>query len=348
MTLSTSIEISDFGTSPYGDNAQLFTLKRQGGLTVSITNFGGITTEIKVPDNEGNNLDVVLGFNTIDEYVNENIYAGAIVGRIAGRVTGSRYVAEGKTYQLSNNYADYHVHGGNKGLDKRLWRAEVIMFENDNALQLSYFSPDGEEGYHGNVNVTVLFRLTNEGGLRMNFEATTDKPTPLCLTNHSYFNLSGAATAIDHIIQIDADSVIEVSEMLLPTGNIKAVEINGNDFRTAAPLGERLPFLYLNHGDNYLLENNDGSFKKVARISSGDGKRNMLVFTSAPNLQLYTGVGLNTGTLGKMGLPYKKYAGICLECQGFSDAVNHKGFKSIILQPGEIYKQSTEYRFGEG
>jgi len=347
MSVDTIIEQSDFGSTLYGDKAQLFTLQRKGGLIACITNFGGIITQLQVPDKQNNYFDVVLGFNSIDEYIRENIYAGAIVGRISGRVTGSGYTVDEKAHSLTNNYADYHVHGGTRGFDKQLWKAEIIKSENDdNVLQLSYFSADGEEGYPGNVNVTVVYSLTKEGGLRIDFKATTDKATPISLTNHSYFNLSGEATTEGHIIQIDADRVIEVNEMLLPTGNIQAVEKTSNDFRDAALLRERLPLLFLQHGDNYLLQNN-GSFNKVARISSGDGKRNIQVFTTAPNLQFYTGAELNTTALGKKGLQYKKYAGICFECQGFSDAMNHKGFKSILLEPGDIFEQSTEYRFGE-
>lgn len=342
MSFRTQIEISEFGNSPSGVPAQLFTLKREGGIMTKITNFGGIVTELHVPDKEGQYMDVVLGFKDIYTYVKENIYAGAIVGRIAGRVTKGLCPVDGTIHQLSINSDDYHVHGGIIGLDKRLWRAEIIEYNDDNALKLQYLSHDGEEGYPGNVDITVFYSLTREGGLRIDFTAVTDKATPLCLTNHSYFNLSGEKEVANHIIQIESSQFVEVDNRLISEGKKKKVIKEINSFKKQTRLGDRLMLLHKYHGDNYIL-NNHGKIRRVALAYCG--KRSMEVFTNASNLQFYTGVGLNTRSDGKNGTPYNKFAGLCFECQRFSDALNHPDFNSIIVNPGDIYSQTVEYRF---
>lgn len=346
MTFHNKIKVSGFGKLPLGEEAKLFTIKR-GSITAKITNFGGIITELHIPDRNGNIADVVLGFKNIEAYLKENIYAGAIVGRIAGRLSNAEFIIDKTIYKVTKNERNHHVHGGHKGFDKRLWEAEIIKIGDYEALKLYYFSEDGEEGYPGNLKVSIIYSIDDDNGLKMEYHATTDKATPLSLTNHSYFNLAGEGNGdiLNHLIKIDADYTVEVDENLLPTGKILPVINNVNNLKEEKLVKDIVSKVYLEHGDNYLVNTDEAVIKEVATIKESDSGRIMKVFSSAPNLQFYSGIGLNTLSKGKSGTKYSKFAGMCLECQGFSDALKHNNFESIILHANSVFHQTVIYRF---
>ncbi len=348
MPKNCQIKKSIFGTAPNGEKVFLYTLTGNNGLIAKIISLGGILKELHVPDNNGNYANVVLGFDNIAAYLEENIYAGAIVGRIAGRLTKGKLKIGEKTYRLPQNEGETHLHGGVKGLDKRLWEALIVQTIDGEALKLSYHSPDGEEGYPGNLDITVTYSLTPENGIRIDFEARTDKPTALCPTNHTYFNLAGEGIGniCNHIVRIASDLIVEVGQDFLPTGNFKDVTFGINDFREPAPIAQVLQRdSQQAHGDFYILKDSNGILRKVASVDEPKNGRLMEVFTNTLGLQFYTGSFLGTKAKGKSGAAYGKYAGVCLECQRFPNAQNHAGLKSIILVPEERFYQSTEYRF---
>ena len=349
MNLKCTIEKSYFGLTPTGNPVYEYTLKHKNGLLAKVINFGGILTELNVADRYGNHSNVVLGFQDVKSYLKENIYAGAIVGRIAGRLAKGKYRFKDKEYQLTQNEGETHLHGGAKGLDKRIWNAKIVMIDDCEVLELKYFSREGEEGYPGNLNIKVTYSLTDKKGIRIDYEAESDKLCPVCLTNHTYFNLlgEGVRNISNHRIQINSDAVIEVGENYLPTGKIKKVDAHYNDFRkpdfltkmTKSTLDKN------SHGALYILKNNGKDVIRVASVLEPESGRIMKVFTNTPYMQLYTGLFLNTKSLGRSGNTYGKFSGFCMECQGFSDAPNHEIFNPIWLLPGENFRQSTEYRF---
>lgn len=349
MVSKCKINKAEFGFAPGNGKTYCFTLSRDGGLLAKVINFGAIITELHVPDSKGDYADVVLGFNNIETYLTENIYAGAIVGRIAGRLSKGRFSHDGKTYQLTQNEKTNHLHGGTIGLDKRIWEPEILNIGEDEALKLTYHSPHGEEGYPGNLSISVIYSLTPDNGLRIDIEAITDKATPFCPTNHTYFNLSGEAsgTTENHLLQIDSDLVVEISENFLPSGKINKVTPLENDFRKLAYLADRLEKLHQSHGDLYLLKKTGDSPVKVAEVRDTHSGRRMEVYTNSTCLQLYTGVGLDTNTPGKSGKKYNKFFGICLECQEIADAPNHRNFKPNFINPEDKFHQITEYRFSK-
>lgn len=339
---SVSVNQSDFGKLPNGESAILYVLTKQGGITASITNFGGIVTSILVSDKQMNDRNVVLGFKTIEEYLDANIYAGSLVGRVAGRVKNARCSIDGEIFHLSQNEGNHHVHGGFCGLDKKLWHSQI----HDDGLTLTCSLIDGEEWYPGNVDITVYYSLTENNGLKIDFQAVTDRPTPVTLTGHSYFNLGGegSGTALDHRLKIDASHFIPFDANFHTFGQIRPV-FGSNDFRVNAPLSDRIAGLSQQHGDFYKLKSTSlGEPKEVAALYCDHSGIMMRVFTDSPYLQLYTGVGLNAKD-GEGRKKYSDFDGICLECQNFSEGFNYPHLGTNILRPGEIYHQTIEYRF---
>jgi len=348
MNSKNTIEISNFGTSLSGEVVKLFTIKTKKGLIASITDFGGIVTKLLIFDREENLVDIVLGFNDIETYLEENIYAGAIVGRIAGRLAKGQVVIDGEVCQLTLNEGENHLHGGHIGFDKRIWHTEIIEKDGEKSLKLTYLSPDGEEGFPGNLNTSVIYSLTDEKGLEISYEAHTDKTTPLCLTNHIYFNLEGensGRSVLNHELQIEADVFIETNKKMMPTGKILPVSFEENDFRESRLVGEIFKEELMENGDNYLLHKKRSEINNVAVIKNNATGIQMKIFTTTTNLQIYPGTWLQTKKPGKSGFHYKKYGGICFECQGFSDAMSHKGFESILLEPNEKFEQVVAYKF---
>jgi len=317
-----------------------YTLTNSHGFEVSVTNYGGAVTSLKAPDRDGNFGEIVLGFETLDEYVRCPRYFGALIGRHANRIARGCFTLDGVEYQLPCNNGANHLHGGFKGFDKRVWDVR----ESDKALHLSYFSKDGEEGYPGNVTAFVDYTLL-DNELRIDYSATTDRDTIVNLTNHSYFNLRGAGTILDHELTLNADHYTPVSEALIPTGGIKAVAGTPMDFRRGKAIGSELQNVPGGYDHNFVLNNADGSLRPGARLYEPVTGRVLEIFTTEPGMQFYSGNFLDGSLIGRNGVAYELYTGLCLEPQHFPDAPNHSNFPSTILHPGEEYTHTSLYRF---
>ena len=320
-------------------NGFVYTLTNSLGFEVSITNYGGAITSLKTPDRDGNFGDIVLGFETLEEYVRNPRYFGALIGRHANRIARGRFSLDGVEYQLPCNNGVNHLHGGFKGFDKRDW----TIREDENSLHLTYFSKDGEEGYPGNLNAFVDYTLL-DNELHVDYRATTDRDTIVNLTNHSYFNLRGVGTILDHELTMNADYFTPVSKDLIPTGEIKSVEGTPMDFRNSKAIVTDLDAAR-GYDHNFVLNNYDGSMKSALRLYDPSTGRILEVLTTQPGMQFYSGNFLDGSLVGKNSFVYEKYTGLCLEPQHFPDAPNHSNFPSTVLRPGEEYKQSTIYRF---
>lgn len=339
------IAIKEYGTMDDGSAVQLFTMKNENGMEVSITNYGGIVTSIKAPDSEGNVENVVLGFDDLEQYKEGHPFFGAITGRYANRIAAGRFELDGEAYELATNDGENHLHGGTEGFDKKLWDYEVN--EEENSVTLSYLSPDGEEGYPGNLNVEVIYTLTEENELQIDYRATTDKPTVVNLTNHSYFNLSGDPSRgiLDHLLTIHADRYTPVDEGLIPTGELRPVEGTPFDFRTAEYVGARIDSIPPGYDHNFVLNNPDEGIRKITTVKHEESGRIMEVYTDQPGVQLYTGNFLDGSLTDRKGRPIEQYAALCLETQHFPDSPNKPRFPSAVLNEDETYKTTTIYRF---
>jgi aldose 1-epimerase len=343
------IKVCHFGNLPNGENVEEYTLTNTHGLTLKILTYGGIINELHVPDRHGITADVVLGFNNLAGYLGPHPYFGAIVGRVAGRITRGRFTLDGRNYRLVINNPPNHLHGGAVGFDKRLWKAQtVVTAENVPGMRLTYRSPHSEEGYPGNVDAAVTYSLTDADEVVIHYEAVTDQATPLSLTNHSYFNLAGEGngTIEDHILQVASSEIAQTDEQLTLLGVRVPVVGKANDFNRPKRLGDAIPFLLKNHGDLYLLPPPARkSLVRVARVEEPASDRVMEVLTTEDCLQVYTSVFLDGSLVGKSGRAYAKFGGLALECEGYPDGVNHPGMGDIILRPGETYQHTTIYRF---
>ncbi len=347
--MKASVQKSDFGKLPDGTAVDLYTLTNAKGMKVKITNYGGIITEAHVPDKNGKFADVVLGFDNLKPYVDGHPYFGCITGRVANRIAKGKFQLDGKQYTLATNNGPNHLHGGNKGFDKAVWKAKEIKHDTGVGLQLDHTSPDGDEGYPGNLKVTVTYVLTDENELSITYGATTDKPTPVNLTNHSYFNLAGhgAGTILDHELTLVADRYTPVDDTSIPTGEIKSVEKTPLDFSAPTRIGARIGELKGEPGgyDHNLVIRERQEAPFCAYLRDPKSGRAMWMATTEPAVQLYTGNYLDGKLKGKGGAVYHKHTGLCLEAQHYPDAVNHPKFPPIILRPGETYKQETVYAF---
>lgn len=317
-----------------------YRLTNSHGVEVSITNYGGTVTSIKVPDRNGVFGDVVLGYDTIDEYMRNPHYLGALIGRHANRIARGKFTLNGVEYQLAQNNGANHLHGGNHGFDKKVWS---VTGATQNVLRLRYFSEDGEENYPGNLTVEVDYSLNDENELRIEYQATSDKDTIVNLTNHSYFNLAGSGNILGHELILHADAFTPVSDDLTPTGEILPVENTVMDFRTARPITSG------GYDHNFVLRDWDhGSIRPVARLREPLSGRVMEVLTTEPGIQFYSGNFFDGSVKGKGGVALEKYAGLCLETQHFPDAPNHPNFPTTVLRAGAQYQQTTIYRFTTG
>lgn len=340
---------ADFGCLPTGGAVDVCTLSNRNGITAKIITYGGIVTELHVPDRNGKTADVVLGFSNLDGYLGKHPYFGAIVGRVAGRITRGKFNLDGQTFSLAINDPPNHLHGGVTGFDKRLWTAFPFTTEAGHpALKLTYHSPDGEEGYPGNVDVAVIYSLTDENELVINTEATTDRATPLSLTHHSYFNLSGEGSGGigDHRVRIFSDAILPFDKDLTLLGTRRPVAGLAADLNTPRRIADVLPGLLHQHGDCYLVRRKKpGEFVPAARVEDPASGRVMEVFTDETCLQFYTAAQFDGTIIGKSGRPYPKFSAFCLECEGYPDGANHPGIDDIILRPGHIQRRTTAYRF---
>ena len=337
-----------FGKLSDGRTVHLFYLKNSKGMEVDIIEYGGIVTKLIVPDRKGKFGDIVLGFDKLEDYVKKSPYFGAIVGRYANRINRGIFFIDGKKYQLSINDGRNHLHGGKKGFDKVLWKGRSFSKDNGVGVELSYLSKDGEEGYPGNLNVKVIYFLDNENKLTITYRATTDKPTPVNLSNHSYFNLKGAGNGdiLGHFLTINADKYTEVNSELIPTGKLLAVAGTPFDFRTPHKIGERIDKVKGGYDHNFVLnkkKENELSF--AVKLEDPESGRIMEIYTTQPGIQFYSGNFLDGTIVGKYGKRYYKHYALCLEPQHFPDSPNHKNFPDAILRPGKEYFQKTVYIF---
>lgn len=329
-----------------------YTISNDSGVTVAILNYGAIISSLKVPDRRGETADVVLGYDTLQEYIEDDLYIGSLVGRYANRINGGLFHLEEIPYQLTCNNPGLHLHGGKKGFNKKIWEAETIQEERGPGLKLSLLSPDGDQGYPGNLRVGVSYLLTDDNELVIDYEAETDKPTVVNLTQHSYFNLAGQGDIAGHYIEINGSEYTPVGSELIPTGELATVEGSPFDFRTRRPIG-----LAMAKGDmkkkagegfdhNYVLDTLGDVGKVAASLYHEESGRTMEVSTTKPGMQFYTGNFLTGRQKGRGGVPFFKHAALCLETQYYPDSPNQPTFPSPLLVPGDIYRHTTIYRFG--
>jgi aldose 1-epimerase len=332
-----------------GEPIDLYTLTNKNGVTVKISNYGGTVTSIVTPDKDGKKASVVLGFDKVDKYVAGVPFFGALIGRYGNRIAGGKFTLDGKTYTLAQNDGKNSLHGGKKGFDKVIWSAEPTA-DSVAALTLVYVSKDGEEGYPGNLKVTVRYTLTDADELKINYEAATNKATPINLTNHSYFNLSGDHnnTILDEELQIDADKYTPVDATLIPTGALTPVKGTPFDFTKPTKIGAHIKEVKstpVGYDHNFVLNNSDTSLHQAAVVYDARSGRQMEVLTTQPAVQFYTGNFLDGKIIADDGKPINQYTALCLETQHYPDSPNQASFPNTILKPGEIFKSTTIYKF---
>ncbi len=348
-----TIEKAAYGTTPEGESVDKYTLKNQKGMEVDVITYGGIITSLKVPNKDNVYEDVVLGYDSLAQYINKNPYFGAIIGRYGNRIAKGKFSLDGKEYQLATNDGPNHLHGGIKGFDKVVWTAVAIKGDSTASLKLSYLSKDLEEGYPGNLKTIVTYTLTNDNVLEVLYEATTDKKTIVNLTQHSYFNLSAdfSKTILDHEITINADTYIPVDATLIPTGELADVTSTPFDFRAAKTIGKDIEAKddQLKKGLGYdhcwVLNNENEGFKLAASAYHPESGRLLEIYTDEPGIQFYSGNFLDGTLPSKTGGTYPHRSGFCLETQHFPDSPNQKDFPSTVLNPGEKYTAKTSFKF---
>ncbi|MCK9219831.1 MAG: galactose mutarotase [Bacteroidales bacterium] len=344
-SLNISIMKTHFGTVN-NKEISLFTLHNSNGIIVKITNYGAIITSIIVPDRNGKAGDIVLGFDSLQQYLDGCPYFGAIVGRYANRIARGQFTLDRKHYQLAVNDGKNSLHGGIKGFDKMIWQAKEIGDSTMVGLVLTYLSRDGEEGYPGNLNVKVTYTLNNNNEFSALFEATSDKPTPVNLCNHSYFNLNGAnRDVLNHILTLYADQYTPVDGELIPTGKILPVTHTCMDFNASEPIGSRIEQVSGGYDHNYILTKKGRNLEMAAQVYDPETGRQLELLTTQPGVQFYTGNFLDGTLRGKEGKLYEKHFGFCLETQHYPDSPNHHEFPNTILNPGEKFSEQTVYRF---
>ena len=345
------IEKSPFGKTPSGEAVELYTLKNASNAEVRIMTYGGTVVSLKVPDRSGKPGDIVLGYETLDGYLKNSPYFGSIIGRYGNRIGKGQFSLDGKQYTLPKNNGENTLHGGIKGFDKVVWKAAEVKSKEGPALSLTYLSKDGEEGFSGNLNATVVYTLTNNNELRLEYTATTDKVTVVNLTHHSYFNLAGEGSILQHALMINADKFTPVDAGLIPTGELRSVKGTPMDFSKPTAIGARIDQQYeqlvagKGYDHNWVLNHSTGELSMAARVYEPSTGRVMEVLTTEPGLQFYSGNFLDGTITGKGGQVYKQRSGFCLETQHFPDSPNKPAFPSTILKPGQQYKSTTVYKF---
>ena len=351
-----SVNRLEFGRLPAGDVITLYTLSNASGTKVSIMDLGATITSIKVPDRNGKLGDITLGFDNPSQYLTDSPYFGAIVGRYANRIAQAQFELDGETYRLAANDGANHLHGGDTGFDKLRWQSEVIDDSEHAAVRFSLVSPDGQEGYPGELSVEVLYELTADSDLRVGYKAETTKPTPVNLSQHTYFNLNGhdSGSILGHHLTINAEQFTPVDSTLIPTGELREVADTPMDFRAGKLVGdeigtetEQLGF-GRGYDHNWVLSGDSGDVDVAfaARLYSPSSGRYMDVFTDQPGLQFYSGNFLDGTIVGKANTTYEHRQGLCLETQHFPDSPNQDNFPSTILRPGEVFESTTVFKFG--
>ncbi|WP_460975018.1 aldose epimerase family protein [Spirosoma knui] len=346
------IEKTSFGQLADGQEADIYTLRNEAGMEAKITNYGGILVSLTAPDKNGTFEDVTLGFDSLATYEKGSPFFGALVGRYGNRIAKGKFTLDGKEYTLATNNMGNHLHGGLKGFDKVLWTATPVE-GNEPALKLAYTAKDGEEGYPGNLSVEVTYTLQKDNALKIDYKATTDKPTVVNLTNHSYFNLTaGKSDILGHELTINADRFVPVNETLIPTGELKPVAGTPFDFTKSAVVGARIndsTDTQIKYGLGYdhcwVFTDNSNKLKQGATVYEPTSGRMMEVLTTEPAVQFYTGNFLDGTLTGKGNVVYKKRTGLCLETEHYPDSPNQPKFPTTTLKPGETYQTTTVYKF---
>jgi aldose 1-epimerase len=339
----------DFGKTAEGTPVELYVLTN-GKMTAKVMSYGAILTELSVPDRTGKIGDVVLGFDNLAAYLAGHPHFGATTGRVANRIAKGAFTLDGKEYKLAINNGPNSLHGGLKAFDKKVWKAEDASGPAGPAVKFTYISPDGEEGYPGNLTVTVTYTVTADQELKIDYSAVTDKATPVNLTNHSYFNLGGPESGdiLGHELTLLAEEFTPVDETLIPTGKLAPVKGTPLDFTNPTPIGARFDQLKgdpLGYDHNYVLRGDGKTPALGARVFDPGSGRVLEMFTTEPGVQLYTANFLDGKIKGKGGVVYKQHHAFCLEAQHFPDSINQHSFPSTVLRPGEKYTQTTIYKF---
>ncbi len=348
-----SIHKDFFGKTPDGTRIDVFTLSNKAGMQIKALNYGGIITELWAPDQTGRFQDVILGHNHIQGVLADTYYLGAVIGRYANRIAGGTFSLDGKVYRLSRNSSGQHLHGGNKGFDKLVFEAAVLEQASGESLALQYLSKDGEEGYPGNLELTIRYELTDNNEFTIDYSAVTDKRTVINLTNHMYFNLSAGTSndILDHELLINAARFTPVDANLIPTGELLPVNGTPLDFNTPTAIGARINHRYPQmklaggYDHNYVLNGQPGALKLAARVYEPGSGRLLEISTTEPGIQFYSGNFLDGTVTGKNGRVIGRRSGLCLEPQHFPDSPNQSGFPTTILDPGQVFHSQTTYRF---
>jgi aldose 1-epimerase len=347
LTSMQSITHEPFGKTSGGETVEVYTLKNSSGASVKVLDYGGIVTEINVPDAQGKLSNVTLGFDNMPDYETKSPYFGCLVGRFANRIAKGRFTLDGKEYTLAVNNGPNALHGGLKGYDKRIWKAKPLESSEGPALQLTLHDPDGTEGYPGTLDTTVTYTWTNDNVLEISYVAKVDgKATPLNLTNHAYFNLkdAGKSDILGHVLTLDCDQYTPVDDTSIPTGTIAPVEGTAIDFRSPKTIGKDMAAMGSTppgYDHNLVVRGSKGTLRRAARVEEPTTGRTMECWTTEPGVQLYTGNFLDANAN-----EFAQHHGFCLETQHYPDSINQPSFPSVVLRPGETYRSTTEYRFG--
>jgi aldose 1-epimerase len=341
------ISSTPFGQLPSGEEAYLYHLENDTGIVMEITNYGCTIISMSVPDRSGISKDIVTGYRSFEEWLENPAYFGCLVGRTCNRIGGAKFSIDGIEYEVSANNDNFQLHGGFEGFNKKIWKTSLIETDKKIGLSFEYLSPDGEEGFPGNLKVNASYILNNKNEFSMEFKAETDKATPVNLTNHAYFNLSGenSGTIYKQELRILADFITETSPESIPTGKLIPVEGTSFDFRAFHPIGERIHDLTVGYDDNFVLRNQSGKLSLAATAIDPESGRILEVFTTEPGIQLYTSNWFDGSLLGKSGVPYFKHQAFALETQHYPDSMNQPGFPNVILRPGKNYHTQTVWKF---
>ncbi|MGV3774612.1 MAG: aldose epimerase family protein [Verrucomicrobiales bacterium] len=342
------IEEKSFGKTPEGKEVKLFTLRNKNGVIAKVMTYGALLTDLQTPDKNGKVSTIVLGFDSLDDYLKGHPFFGATTGRVANRIAKGKFTLEGKEYKLAVNNGPNSLHGGLKGFDKVLWEGKSTTVDGAPAVEFTYLSKDGEEGYPGNLKVKVVYSLNDENELKIHYTATTDKTTIVNLTNHSYFNLAGGGNIGKHVLQLNADKYTPVNDQLIPTGEIAPVFGTPLDFTKPAEMGSRINQLDnkpVGYDHNFVINGGGKSLTFAARVGEPTTGRVLEVLTTEPGIQFYSGNFLDGSLKGRNGAVYAQHTGFCLETQHYPDSVNQPNFPSTVLKPGETFDSTTIFKF---
>lgn len=347
-----SISVESFGSTADGKPVERYRLRAAGGVEAVILSYGGTLAALRGPDRHGTPGDVVLGFDSLEPYLGNQPYLGALIGRYANRIADGRFSLGGRSYTLATNNGPNHLHGGPGGFHRKVWAAAAGETVAGPSLELRYTSPDGEEGYPGSLSVRVVYTLGDDGDLRIDYEASCDQETIVNLTNHAYFNLAGSGSILDHELELAASQFLPISDRFIPLGELRPVAGTPMDFRTPNLVGARINAndeqlrIAGGYDHNWVLDKAPGELTRAGSLYHPPSGRLLELFTTEPGVQFYAGNALDGSLIGRHDQPYERYTGLCLEAQHYPDSPNQPAFPSTVLRPGEIYRQTTIYRVG--